>query len=137
MTEEQRTRLTRLSDFCGVFEAEGFSMGEWGGGEETAPGLSSFPYCTLSAAAATFIGLCNKDGWVVPGFDWMSWMASPEGTGLCNDPEKMAEASPEQLSKLLTALVRRERFCDGSWESAHRSGLLLGIVRRARVLAYG
>jgi hypothetical protein len=44
-------------------------------------------------------------------------------------------ASPEQLAKLITAVVRADRFCEGYLHGAFESGLLVGVVRRARQLA--
>ena len=44
-------------------------------------------------------------------------------------------ASEEDLQHLLTAIVRGERFSDGTIEGAFESGMLLAITRRAQVLA--
>jgi hypothetical protein len=53
---------------------------------------------------------------------------------LRDDPNALKNATPEQLAKLLTVLIRQERFCDGVLNSAFKSGLLTGILERVAVL---
>ena len=65
----------------------------------------------------------------------MSWANTPEAQSLRTDSEALNRATPEQLSRLLTSLIRGERFCDGTLNEAFESGLLAGILRRASALA--
>ena len=51
-----------------------------------------------------------------------------------DDPEVLARAAVDELAKLITVLVRQERFSEGSLMGAFGGGLVLGIVRRAGVL---
>ena len=46
----------------------------------------------------------------------------------------MADAPVEDIGKLITAIVRSDRFVEGSIAGAFESGLLLGIARRAAAL---
>jgi len=46
----------------------------------------------------------------------------------------LAKASADQLAMLLTALARKERFCEGTMASACSDGLLAGITQRAGML---
>jgi hypothetical protein len=46
----------------------------------------------------------------------------------------VAGATQEELAKLLTAIIRSDRFVEGSLEGAFESGLLAAICRRAAVL---
>ena len=54
---------------------------------------------------------------------------------LRDEPGVLEDATPEQLERLLTVLIRQERFVDGALESAFESGLLVRILKRAAVLA--
>jgi len=63
-----------------------------------------------------------------------NWIETPEVMELRDSPDAIAQATTEQLSHLLTVLIRQERFCEGSLESAFGSGLLTGIVRRAATI---
>ena len=68
------------------------------------------------------------------GFDWGSWLQTPEGAALWDDPAALAAATPDQLEMLLTAIIRSDRFVEGSIAGAFESGLLVRIARRAGVL---
>ena len=81
-----------------------------------------------------FVRTCYESGWIQP-FDWADWMGTPEAIELRDDPSVLERATPEQLGKLLTVIIRQDRFVEGALGSAFDSGLLTGIVRRASVLA--
>jgi hypothetical protein len=77
-----------------------------------------------------------RAGWVVVGFDWMTWLQTEEGAALRDRPEALASASPDELAKLLTAIIRSDRFVEGSIVGAFESGLLVRIARRASALLH-
>ena len=95
---------------------------------------SEFPFYDYSPTARAFIRAANDNGWVLGHFDWPSWKDTPEANMLRDDPNALKNATPEQLAKLLTVLIRQERFCDGVLNSAFKSGLLTGILERVAVL---
>ena len=127
-------RLRALASFLPAFEAAGFEFGRWAGGEQREPGVFTMPYYAFSPAAEEFLGL-GVGGWVTPAFDWPAWGATDEFARLSRDPAAVARASPDQLARLLTVLVRSERFGDGQLAAAFEAGLVVGILRRAEVLA--
>ncbi len=65
------------------------------------------------------------------------WLATPEGRALSTDPDAIALADVAALGRLLTSLVRGERFGDGTLASAHGRGILTAILRRAAELKTG
>jgi len=131
-----KQRLADLGEFAPLFEAEGFKFSEMRGGDEIDPGVFSMPWSDFSETATEFLDRCYADGWVLSEFNWMEWVKTPEATLLSELPGvKLLEASPEQLARLLTALVRNDRFCEGCLQDAFDSGLLLAILRRAGDLA--
>ena len=130
---DERDRLERLAAFLPAFEA-GFDFGTWQGGTAGADGVIQMPWFDFSPAALEFLRAVNGAGWVTP-FDWRTWLATPEGRALTRDPKVIATASVEDLGRVLTALVRGNRFYDGALAGAYESGVLLAVVRRARVLA--
>lgn len=77
---------------------------------------------------------CHDDGWVDHDFDWITWSLTIEYNQLAYNRTRLKTATQEQLSHLLTVLVRQDRFVYGAWNSAAESGLLLGIVERAAAL---
>jgi hypothetical protein len=64
----------------------------------------------------------------------MTWLRTGEGRALRDRPEALDTASPDDLARLLTAIVRSDRFVEGSMVGAFESGLLASIARRAVVL---
>ena len=129
-----RDRLKALADFLPVLEDPHFACGEMIYPKHKAPNVFYLPFYHLSAEASAFMKMTYEKVWVLKDFDWGRWMFSPEAVRLRDDPEALASAGPEQLARLLTVVVRQERFCEGSFAEAHESGLLVGIVRRAAAL---
>ncbi len=133
-TDLLRQRLRRLSSYLPHFEADGFQFGRWTSSDASRPGEFVMPTFEFSAVASEFIHAAYDAQWVQKNFDWSKWMAEPEATSLRDDPAVLARATPDQIARLLTVLIRQERFCEGSLASAHKSGLPGGILRRAAAL---
>ena len=127
-------RLERLADFAAVFEVPGFVAGE-DVTPESGPGVWTMSYTRYHPEVDRFVALAYEDGWVRSEFDWVQWSATQEARVLRDEPEALASATPDQLAKLITVLVRKERFNEGTLTAACEAGLVLGIVRRAGVLA--
>ena len=81
--------------------------------------------------------MAYQTGWILEDFDWATWAQSTEGQLIANDRAVLANAYPEQLAKLLTALVRQNRFVEGALSDAYETGLLLAIAKRAQTLCVG
>lgn len=126
--------LAGLAGFASAFEAPGFQFATWHQPASSAPGPQAFPVCNYGDEAAAFIKAAYDLGWVEQGFDWSDWMSTPEAKCLTANPEHIAEASFDQLAKLLTALIRGDRFNEGELKAAFDAGLLTAIVRRAKTL---
>lgn len=67
-------------------------------------------------------------------FDWTEWVDTPEAQYLLNHPEAVGRASKQQVAFLLTAILRQERFADGTILEAVRSGYLQRLLQRIRTL---
>ena len=78
-------------------------------------------------AIETFVELAYADGWMLPGFDWGSW---DEGRAIAGDPARIKGTDLLTIRKLITALVRNERFCDGALQSAYNRGAIQAILHR-------
>lgn len=122
--------LRALAAFLPRFEAPGFVFGGWTDPPALIGGFE------LSPVAEGFVSACYEAGWVQwPDFDWGTWKNSAEARQLYFDPAALETATPEQLSRLLTVLIRQERFVDGALNAAFESGVLLRILRRIAVLS--
>jgi hypothetical protein len=126
-------RLRLLADVLPVLEAPDADFGHW----ELPPprdGVESLGWFEFGPAAEAWRAAVAAASWVVAGFDWRTWLAGAEGRVLRDDPKAVETATPDQLAWLLTAIVRSDRFVEGSIVGAFESGLLVAISRRAAAL---
>ena len=116
-----------------ILESTGSEFGEW---VSPAPinGVLSLPYYALGPTGEAFTTAVGLGGWLIVGFGWGTWMATDEGAALRDQPATMSSATPDDLARLLTAIVRSDRFVEGSIAGAFESGLLARIARRAAAL---
>ncbi|MDQ2982064.1 MAG: DUF6508 domain-containing protein [Actinomycetota bacterium] len=114
-----------------AFESPGFSPGEWRGGEMTASGARQMPWFELSQDARLFVRSLYEEGWVDP-FEWSNWQAEAERIVTSDELEN---ADITTIRRLLTLLVRKNRFVEGELGAAFESGLVVRILRRVRTLA--
>ena len=131
-----RSRLQALAAFVDELEALDFDPGHWHPMAPTRddPNVSIMPWFELSDRANAFLNAVRGNGWVEP-FDWMAWAQTDEGKALREDREALAKASADQLKRLLTALIRADRFSEGTLAWAFESGLMVAIAQRAGTLA--
>ena len=126
--------LQEMTCFLPDLEDPDFSPGEIRSGQKTESGSIIMPYVVLGDVAEAFITTAYDRGWILRGFDWVSWGRSEDAQALCSDPSALARAEPMQLLCLLTALIRQDRFSEGVLLNAFKSGMILNIVRRAAVV---
>ena len=126
-------RLRVLAAWADELERPGFTIGTWSGGQRDAEGVIHMPYVEYSADGLRFMRDMGAGGWVYP-FDWMTWASTPEARILIEDPSRIADASAEDLARLLTTIIRGDRFSEGQVLGAYERGTLTAIARRARTL---
>lgn len=126
-------RLQALADVLPLLEAPDADFGRW-----VLPpprdGVHSLGWFESGPTAEAWRAAVTTGSWIVVGFDWRTWLAGDDGRTLRDDPDAIGAATPDQLAWLLTAIVRSDRFVEGSIVGAFESGLLAGISRRARDL---
>lgn len=126
-------RLRALADLVPILEAPDADFGHWDRAP-TADGVEHLPWFTFGPTGDAFTGAVGRGGWVIAGFDWMTWLGTEEGRALRDRPDAVAAATPDQLARLLTAIIRSDRFVEGSIAGAYESGLLTRIAHRAAAL---
>ena len=126
-------RLRALADLLPTLESGEAEFGHW---EVTPPtgDVHHLPYYEFGPVAEAFRTAVGRGGWIMVGFDWRTWLETDEGRAFRDRPEAVAAATPDQLAMLLTAIVRSDRFVEGSIAGAYESGLLTRIARRAAAL---
>ena len=96
--------------------------------------MISMPYFEYSEAVLAFIREMYELEWV-HSLDWMAWAGTAEGQRLSSAPEAIATASEADLAKVLTTILRSDRFNEGALASAIEGGFVVAVARRAGVLA--
>lgn len=102
------------------------SFGQWSGGEKDGEGAIRFPYCVPGPIVSQFVEIVYAIP-IIISFDWGSW---DEGRKIASD-ENFDFDTTDLLTKckLITAIVRNDRFCEGALVSAFESGLILKILK--------
>jgi RimJ/RimL family protein N-acetyltransferase len=126
-------RLRALARWAPELETLGGSAGTWAGGEADADGVIRMPYVVLSERILAFTREMTALGWIHP-FDWPAWAGSPAGRRYLEDSSRIGDAPADDLGRLLTTIVRSDRFSEGEVLAAAESGVLAAIARRAATL---
>lgn len=116
--------------------AEETTFATWRGGDviETSPigddgqAVWQMPYPVYSRSVEELRACIGRLGLVVP-FDWMNWEGLRRYT---EDSAALLSAPVADAVRMLTSILRSERFSDGSIEGALESGLLQTAVARLR-----
>lgn len=128
--------LRALATWEPLFAAPGFSAGHWFESEPRDDGVFQMSYFIYAAAVESFVREAHDRGLVVD-FDWPRWAGTAKARRYAENPGLVANAGAADLVRLLTTVVRNDRFCEGALAAAFESGLVLAITRRAGELAQG
>lgn len=131
---EAAERLAGLAAWACRFAAPGLAFGQWARSEPDDAGVVQMPWYAYGPEAHQFIEEMYALGWVQD-FDWMAWSTTPAARQLLENPSHVRTAEADDLSHLLTTIIRGDRFSEGEVAAAFDSGLLSAIARRARELA--
>ena len=107
-------RLDGLASLRPAFEASDAGFGDWKGGGEVEPGIFTLPWFSPSELTSRLVDVAYRDDWVRPDFDWMAWEETPEAVRLRDDRGALEQATVLDLARLLTVVVRSERFGEGA-----------------------
>lgn len=127
-----RDRLAAIGAFVEELEAPDFDAGVWHDSERRGD-VTTMPWFELSPRGAAFVAALA--GIMIVGFDWMAWAGTPEARRFKDDHRAIDSATPEQLARLATALVRQDRFSEGAHAEMFENGMMLAVARRAAALA--
>jgi hypothetical protein len=130
-------QLRALARYLPALENPDFHAGAFAPVQKTESGALIMPYVVYSDVVEDFVKAAYEHGCVLIGFRWAEWAHATEAQALCHDPSKLARATPERLLRLLTAIIRQDRFCEGVLLHAFETGLMFGIVRRAAAILEG
>jgi hypothetical protein len=129
-----RDALAGLGRWADELDGGTLEFGAWVPSTTLANGVRTMPYVELGTDGDRFLRDVAGLGFIVP-FPWQAWLAGPEGAAYREDRSRIAQATPEDIVRLMTSIIRGERFTEGELLDAYETGLLAAIARRARELA--
>lgn len=127
-------QLACLARWIPILESPDLRIGASRGGVANSDGVISMPWFEYDPVIAGWPGPCGGGTLILMGFDWGSWMQTPRGATLSTDPDAIAGATADELLRLVTAIVRGDRFTEGNLAAAIERGFALAICRRAATL---
>ncbi len=103
----------------------------WAGGNKREDGVMTMPFPEYHAEVDAFFQSLGEFLilWTPTEINYRE-IANP----LLNDHDAIATAGPDEVKALLTFAWRGERFCDGFWEGALQSGLVIAVLDRLHEL---
>ena len=106
------------------------TFGEWKGSDENEDGVKTFPHLIYSTEVNQFVKLLYRTNFIVS-FDWGKW---DEGRKIISDKNLIQKSDLLTLRMLITAVVRNDRFCEGSLLSSIENKTILTILQRLKTL---
>jgi len=101
-------------------------FGEVVGVEKDEKGIIHFPYFIEAPIVSKFLEIVY-DMPIIIDFDWGAW---EKGRKIARDEDcDFNRLDLPTKCKLITAIVRNDRFCEGALVSAFESGLILRILK--------
>ncbi|MFH5927479.1 DUF6508 domain-containing protein [Roseomonas xinghualingensis] len=128
-----RDALLGLAGLAPALSDPTFRHGCWHPATEDESGVITLDYYSPSKAEETFVHMAYRLG-LVRSFDWPSWMQLPAARRLVDSPDHLAAVSFGELWRLITSIIRGDRFNEGMLASAFERRVVLGICRRAEAL---
>jgi len=126
-------KLSAIARFASVFTGPDFRFAARHEEMSERAGTAGAPRPHLSESAREFVETACGSGWVELA-DWRTWTSTQEARDLNGKPARIATANEDQLGKLLTAHIRKDRFEAGALNSAFEAGVITAIVQRAEAL---
>ena len=104
------------------------SWGEMEGGEKDESGAIQMPYASPDPLVSEFSKTWYEKGLVIP-FDWGNWQEGRDWYAR-TDESKYDSLDSETALKLLTAVIRNDRFNEGALMRAFESGDFPKIISK-------
>lgn len=101
-------------------------FGDWFGGDKDEEGFIQIPYCVPAPVISQFLEVVYAIP-IIISFDWVAW---EEGRKIARDEGfDFDTVGLVTKCKLITAVVRNDRFCEGALVSSFESGLIFKILK--------
>lgn len=120
--------LKQLFDMNARIQSHKEKWGQVKGGEKSDDGSIEMPYVEKNPLIMGFLDFMYENDLVIP-FEWSRWDEGREWYK-SDDESKYEQLDAETALKLLTAVIRNDRFHEGALVSAFESGDFPKIINR-------
>lgn len=128
--------LESLAAFLDRISDPKFKVGDWISDDHQSDGPIQMPYFQYDEVVRQFRQAAYDHHWLDSDLDWSEWARSPEAAVLtAEDQAALQSAGPEELSKILTVSICRDKIVEGSLKNDFDSGLIRRVVQRADAIA--
>lgn len=131
-----RDGLLAVCTFVRRFETPDFAAGAWVSPGHREDGVLQIGYWAPSEAVARWQDALYEHH-VVVAFDWTESKWRRQMRRYYADPGLLGQARLVTIRKVLTTLVRAERFSEGTFAEAFERGVPQAAIRRLRELSRG
>ncbi len=115
-------------------EADGATFGAMSAVEKAKDGSFVMPWFELNDLGDRFHSLGHAIAEGLSPSEWDAWHAAGGRSRFVGDVSLVSSASLTEVQCLVVEVVRGERFCEGSMQTALDVGLVGGAIRRAAAL---
>lgn len=122
--------LATVAAMVAEIEAIKTRPAEWSSGERGADGSLQMPFATYAPAVERLLRAIYEHNLIIS-FDWTAWEAEAQRF---LDPAVANTASVEDIRRLLTLHVRKERFVEGHFAEMISNGHIGVVLRRLGTL---
>lgn len=128
------SQVKALTHFIEPFESTGFRFSTYSPPVQDKDGYWCSGHNAVSLTGDAFVQALIDNGWGTVNFDWPTFVNGPEYRGLVKAPDGFDDATSEQIAKVITSILRRDRFADGWLTSAFEDGTVLRMLKRLKVI---
>ena len=134
--EGRRKRLAALARYVDALTRPGFEFGTEPDVTPLGEGVFAINDGRMDVEATSFMEDVYAADWIEE-FDWTSWGYSEEGKIFLTNAGAIAHATDDQIARILTWFIRKDRFCSGTLLGAFKDGHLTALAQRAGALLNG
>jgi len=125
--EDYQKHIEAINQITSYIDYFSDSSNDFGG---CSSDTSTLPYITYSSKVESFIQDLHILGFIIE-FDWTAWDKPKD---VFENPQLIRSFEFKELEQLLTTIIRKERFSEGTLMSAINNGIILRILEQYRFL---
>lgn len=125
--------IDKLLEFIPYFEnVNGKNVCSWGGGKELGENRFSMAYPVYEQTLKNFSQAVYSSNLIC--YNYLEVIEKYGLHGIDEMNKAIEQSDLELILAILTGYIRKERFCDGLWESAVKDNIFLNILKRLEKL---